>query len=127
MEVFKAVQTVLAIRTYRPEALPPEIVHRILEAGRLTASSMNLQPWHFIAVEDRQDLEALGELAKTGPYIKKAGMAVAVAIKPTKYAESDASRAIQSMILTAWEAGVASKLGGFLRPREGEKILEHSG
>jgi nitroreductase len=123
MEVFKAVQTVLAIRTYRPEALPPEIVHRILEAGRLTASSMNLQPWHFIAVEDRQDLEALGELAKTGPYINEAGMAVAVAIKPTKYAESDASRAIQSMILTAWEAGVASNWVGFYGLEKAKKYL----
>jgi len=113
MDVFKAVQTVLAVRSYKREVLPPETVRKILEAGRLSASSMNLQPWHFIAVENRGDLQALGEMAKTGPYIAEAGLAVAVAIEPSKYAESDASRAIQSMILTAWEEGIGSNWVGF--------------
>jgi nitroreductase len=123
MKVFEAVQTVLAVRAYRPETLPPEIIQRILEAGRLTGSSMNLQPWHFIAVEDRQDLIALGEMARTGPYIAEAGLAVAVAIENTKYAESDASRAIQSMMLTAWEAGVASNWVGFYGLEDAKKYL----
>lgn len=113
MQVFEAVRTVLAIRSYKPESIPPATVRKILEAGRLTASSMNLQPWHFIAVESREDLRALGEMAATGPYVAEAGFAVAVAIEPTKYSESDAGRAIQSMILTAWEEGIASNWVGF--------------
>jgi len=40
-------------------------------------------------------------------------MAVAVAIDKNEYAVSDASRAIQSMILTAWSEGVASNWVGF--------------
>lgn len=113
MDVFKAVKTALAVRSYKQESLPAESVRKILEAGRLTASSMNLQPWHFIAVESREDLKALGKMARTGPYIAEAGLAVAVAIEPTKYAESDAGRAIQSMILTAWEQGIGSNWVGF--------------
>ena len=113
MQVYEAIRTVLAIRSYNPEPLSSEVVHKILEAGRLTASSMNRQPWHFIAVTVREDLETLGEMANTGPYIAEAGFAVAVAIEPTKFAESDASRAIQSMILTAWEQGIASNWVGF--------------
>jgi nitroreductase len=123
MEVFEAVRTVLATREFRPEPLPSDIVQRILEAGRLTASSMNLQPWHFIAIEDREDLETLGKMAKTGPYVAGAGLAVAVAIERTKYAESDASRAVQSMILTAWEAGVASNWVGFYGLEDAKEYL----
>ncbi len=42
-----------------------------------------------------------------GPYLAEAGMAVAVAIdKDEESAVSDASRAIQSMILTAWSEGI---------------------
>jgi len=124
MRVFEAVQTVLATRSYRPEPLPEESVRKILEAGRLTGSSMNKQPWHFIAVEDREDLQRIGEMAGTGPYITEAGLAVAVAIEDTQYSVSDASRAIQSMILTAWEDGIHSNWVGFFGLEDIQAYLE---
>src|SRR4030042_4935774 len=93
MEVFDAVRTVLAVRIYQEKAIPPEAVKRIVEAGRLTASSMNRQPWHFIAVEDRELLKQLGALAQTGPYVAQAPLAVVVAIEKTRFAVSDASPA----------------------------------
>lgn len=114
MEVFEAVRTVLAVRTYQSKPLPPEVVRRIVEAGRLTGSSKNGQPWHFIAVENPETLHQMGALARTGPYIAQGPLAVVVAIEKTEYAVSDASRAIQSMILTAWADGVGSNWVGFL-------------
>jgi nitroreductase len=123
MQVFKAVQTVLAIRSFMQESIPPQILRKIVEAGRLTASSRNLQPWHFIVVDLREDLLALGKMARSGPYIAQAGAAVAVAIEPTKYAESDASRAIQSMVLTAWEQGIGSNWVGFYGLEDAQEYL----
>ena len=40
-------------------------------------------------------------------------MAVVVVIEDSRFSVSDASRAIQSMVLTAWEAGVGSNWVGF--------------
>jgi len=113
MEVYEAVRTVLAVRAYRDKPVPAEIVHRIVEAARLTASSINGQPWHFIIVEDPGTLKKLGALAQHGPYIAQAPLAIVVAMEKSIYAVSDASRAIQSMILTAWSEGVASNWVGF--------------
>jgi nitroreductase len=113
MEVFEAVRTVLAVRKYQDTAVPPDIVQRIVEAGRMTASSMNGQPWHFIVVANRETLHQLGALARTGRYIAQAPLAIVVAIEDTKFAVSDASRAIQSMILTAWSEGIGSNWVGF--------------
>ncbi len=113
MEVFEAVRTVLAVRAYQDKAVPPEAVRRIVEAGRLTASSINGQPWHFIVVENRATLRQLGALARTGPYIAQAALAIVVAIEKSAYAVSDASRAIQSMVLTAWSEGIGSNWVGF--------------
>jgi nitroreductase len=113
MEVFEAVRTVLAVRTYQDKPVPPDLVRRIVEAGRLTASSMNAQPWHFVVVEDRDTLRQLGAMARTGRYIAQAPLAVVVAIEETRFAVSDASRAIQSMVLTAWSEGVGSNWVGF--------------
>jgi nitroreductase len=113
MDVFEAVRTVLAVREFRDTPVPPDVVRQIVEAGRLTASSTNRQPWHFIVVDDRATLQRLGELARSGPYIAQAPLAVVVTIRESRFAVSDASRAIQSMVLTAWSAGVGSNWVGF--------------
>jgi nitroreductase len=113
MDVYEAVRTVLAVRQYQDKPVPPEVVARILEAGHLTASSMNMQPWHFILVNDRPTLQKMAAIVTSGPYIAEAPLAVVVAIEATEYAVSDASRAIQSMVLTAWSEGVGSNWTGF--------------
>ncbi len=113
MEVFEAVRTVLAVRSYQARPVPADVVRRIIEAGRLSASGSNRQPWHFIVVTEPATLARLGELAQTGKYIAQAPLAVVVATEQTRLAESDASRAIQSMILTAWAEGVGSNWVGF--------------
>ena len=113
MEVFEAVRTLLAVRSYQETSVPDEVVRRIVEAGRLTASGMNAQPWHFIVVQDRDTLRRLAELAPTGRYMANAPLAIVVAIARTPLAVSDASRAIQSMLLTAWSEGVGGNWVGF--------------
>jgi nitroreductase len=113
MDVFEAVRTLLAVRSYRDTPVPDAVVRRIVEAGRLTGSGMNRQPWHFVVVRDRNTLRRLGELASSGPYVAEAPLAIVVAIDKTRFAVSDASRAIQSMLLTAWADGVGSNWVGF--------------
>jgi nitroreductase len=113
MEVSEAVRTALAVREYQEKDVPPDVVQRIIEAGRLTGSAMNAQPWRFIVVDDRETLRRLGAIARTGPYVAHAPLAVVVVIERTKFSLSDASRAIQSMILTAWSEGVGSNWVGF--------------
>ncbi len=69
METFEAIRTVLAVRQFRDTPIPEESVRRIVEAGRLTASSQNGQPWHFIVVQNKDTLRQLGAIARTGTYI----------------------------------------------------------
>ncbi len=123
MEVFDAVRTVLAVRSYKDKPVPPDVMRRIVEAARLSASSMNIQPWHFIVVDDRDMLRKLGEVEKTGPYIAQSAFTVVVAMDQTKFSVSDGSRAVQSMMLTAWDAGIASNWVGFMGPNEVKPLL----
>lgn len=114
MEVFDAVRTVLAVREYQDKPVPQDLIRRIVDAAHLTASSRNGQPWHFIVIEDKEKLRRITPLAKTGPYIEQAPVAIAVAYdKASPYGVSDTSRAIQSMVLTAWSEGVGSNWVGF--------------
>ncbi len=124
MEVFEAVRTILAVRSYKDTPVPADVVRRIVEAGRLTGSSKNGQPWHFIVVEDREMLRRLGTASRSGPYISQAPLAIAVAIeKASRFGVSDGSRAIQSMMLTAWSEGVGSNWVGFVGMSEAKALL----
>jgi nitroreductase len=123
MEVYDAVRTVLAVRSFQSTPVPPDALHRILEAGRLTASGMNRQPWHFIVVQNRNTLNQLGAMMRYGKYIAEAPLAIIVVIERTEYAVSDGSRAIQAMILTAWSEGIGSNWVGFHAMPEGRSLL----
>ena len=105
LNVFDAVRTLLAVRQHQDRPLPDEVVHRIVEAAHLTASSMNKQPRHFVVVRDRERLRQLGGLVRTGPSIADE--------KASQFGVSDASRAVQSMMLTARAQGVGSSRAGF--------------
>ena len=68
----------------------------------------------FVFVTDRQKLQELGRLVRTGPYTAQAAAAIVVgAERDNPLAVSDVSRAIQSMILAAWAEGVGSNWTGF--------------
>ena len=124
MEVFEAVRTVLAVRSYKDAPVPAEVVRRIVDAGRLTGSSKNGQPWHFVVVQNREMLSKLAEVSPYGPYISQAPLAIAVAIeKASRFGVSDGSRAIQSMILTAWSEGVGSNWVGFVGMSRAKALL----
>ena len=124
MEVFDAVRTVLAVRSYKETPVAPDLVRRIVEAGRLSGSAGNGQPWHFIVVEERATLRSLGGIMTTGPYVAGAAFAIVVVIKKdSPYAVSDTSRAIQNMILVAWADGIGSNWTGFGPLPAVEKLL----
>jgi nitroreductase len=112
--VYEAARTVLAVRDYKEEEVPDDVLRLVVESAWLTASGANRQPWHFVLVRDRVTLRDLGSLVRTGPYIASAAAAVVVAYeRESNSGVSDASRAIQSMILTAWADGVGSNWTGF--------------
>jgi nitroreductase len=113
MEAFEAIRTLLAVRSYKDTPVPDDVVRRILEAGRLTGSGMNRQPWHFIVIRERDTLRRIGALATSGSYVAQAPLAIVVVTDRSRFAVSDASRAIQSMLLAGWADGVGSNWVGF--------------
>jgi nitroreductase len=67
-----------------------------------------------VVVQQRERLRELGGLVPSGPYVAEAAFAIVVGYQSeSRFGVSDASRAIQSMILTAWSLGVGSNWTGF--------------
>jgi len=67
-----------SIRRYRPEAIPRELVLRMLEAARRAPSASNCQPWRFLIVVDAEEKRKLREMAGY-PFVETAPMVVVCA------------------------------------------------
>ena len=110
-DVFELVRTKRAIREFTEEPLPDDIAENIVEAGRLSGSAKNSQPWHFVVVRDREKLQALSECGAYAGHLAGAAMAIALVTQDPYHRLTvpfDLGRATQNMMLTAWSHGVGS-------------------
>lgn len=108
MEALECIRTRVAVRDFRDDPVPGPALRTILEAGRLAGSSKNTQPWHFVVIQERETLRRLSDLTPTGPHLARAPLAIAVATIGAKMPEVDGSRAIQNMMLAAWDLGLGT-------------------
>lgn len=94
------------VREYRDEAIPDEILTRILQAGRATGSARNRQRWEMVVVRNRATLEQLSETVAAPANVR--GCATAVAIVLTGQSPWDGGRMAQNLMLAAWSQGVGT-------------------
>jgi len=60
--LYEAMRTLRAVRRLRPNPIPDEVLHRVLEAATWAPTGGNRQPWRVIVVKDRSRKERLGAL-----------------------------------------------------------------
>jgi nitroreductase len=60
--LYEAMRTLRAVRRLRPDAIPDEVLHRVLEAATWAPTGGNAQPWRIIAVKDTVLRARLGTL-----------------------------------------------------------------
>ena len=111
MDTYDAIVTKLEVREFTSKHVPGEIKLKILEAARLTGSSMNSQHWRFLLIQDRPDLKRLALDSTSGGWVENADFAIVIATNPkVPGSVIDAGRVLQDMQLTAWNFGVVSGL-----------------
>jgi nitroreductase len=107
------VDTLLAVaskrdwRSYADRPVPEDVQRRILDAGRLAGSGVNRQPWVFVVVESAEGKQRVAETVFAGDNVAKSAFAIAIATESGKFA-LDVGRALQNMMLVAWNDGVVS-------------------
>lgn len=66
MELYDAMRTTAAVRTFTEDPLPDEVLHRILDNARFAPSGGNRQGTHVVVVRERATREALVEPTLVG-------------------------------------------------------------
>ena len=126
MNVREAIRRKRAVRKYRDEPLPEEVVEQILYAGRRAQSSKNSQPWHFIAVQNKDTLATLATMGDFASHLPHAGLAVLI-LTPDPVAHYwvmfDAGQSASYMQLAALELGVGSCVTTLHHPEPSRALL----
>ena len=60
--LLEAIYSQRQITRYRPDPVPREAIEQIIAAAIRAPSGGNTQPWHFIAITDRELIEKIGSL-----------------------------------------------------------------
>ncbi len=113
METLAAILTRRSIREYTPQALPDELVQKLLTAAMQAPSAGNQQPWHFVIVTERQQLDALEDVLPFGKMLKTAqlGIVVCADLKLEKHRGfwvQDCSNATMNILLAAHALGLGA-------------------
>ena len=113
MDVMEAIFTRRSIRKYNGEPVAEEDLKRVIKAGCAAPSAHNKQPWNFVIVREKGQLE---EIAKLHPYAKmlpEAGCGIIVCGDTETQGEEgflieDCSAAIENMLLAAHGIGLGA-------------------
>jgi len=126
MNVHEVIQTKRAIRKFKDEPLPEDIIKAILNAGRRSQSTKNEQGWQFIAIQDKATLKALSECGTWAGHLAGAALGVAILTpEPTAKFQTmfDAGQAAAFMQLAAWELGIGSVPASIYEHKKAREIL----
>lgn len=118
MDFNELIKTRESIRNYDPSrSVPGEVLGRILEAGRLSLSAANRQPWRFLVISSGEMLEKVGMCYHRDWFRDAPHIIVVVGLKDQAWkrtsdgycsVETDTAIAMTHLILAAENEGVGA-------------------
>ena len=63
MGLFEAMYTMRAIRKFKPDPVPDDVLRQVLEAAGQAPSGGNRQPWRFIVIRSKEGKKQMSEIA----------------------------------------------------------------
>ncbi|MDX6723847.1 MAG: hypothetical protein QOD44_1681 [Solirubrobacteraceae bacterium] len=108
MDAYLAIASRREVRRYADRPIPADVERRILDAGRVTGSSKNRQPWRFVVASSPEAREGVADAVWAPENVRGAALVIAVVVSGKGPVSFDAGRAAQNMQLAAWSQGVGS-------------------
>jgi len=113
MEAIEALLTRRAVREFTPEPVSEDEIQTILNAAMHAPSACNQQPWHFVVVTRREQLDALAGVHPYAQMLLQAPLAVIVCGDLTLETCAgnwaiDCSAAMENLLLAAHAIGLGA-------------------
>ncbi|HNZ48154.1 MAG TPA: nitroreductase family protein [Candidatus Hydrogenedentes bacterium] len=109
MDALTAMRLRRTVREFEPgKSISKETLETIADAGRVAATAINIQPWEFVIITNRDMLKKMADLAEYGKHLASASAAIAVLCKDSPFYLEDGCAATQNMLVAATALGIAS-------------------
>jgi nitroreductase len=131
--VIEAIKSRRSIRSFEEKAVPESAIQTLLEAATFAPSAINIQPWKFTLVTNKEEMKRFSDTAKkavlqTLPDVADEGLEgfknalknpqynifysapllVFISGAQSQFAVNDCSMAAQNMMLAAYTLGIGS-------------------
>ena len=125
------IMTRTSIRQYTNESVPKADIETMLRAGMAAPTAVNKQPWHFVVVTDRDQLNALATANRGTGMAAKAPLAIVVCGDMQKtlpgvgqgFWVQDCSAATENILLAANALGLGAVWTGLYPNEERAKAV----
>ena len=104
-----------SVRQYTPEPVSQEHIETMLKAAMAAPTAVNYQPWRFVVVTDRAQLDEMAELLPYAKMLKQAPLAIVVCGETVwmggnenPYWQQDCAAATQNLLLAAEALGLGA-------------------
>lgn len=108
MDAIEALKTRRSVRAYLDQPVPRELLEEIVDCARLAPTALNLQPWEFVVVTEKQRLREIARATDYGRFIEQAAACIVVLCRNTKYYLEDGSAATENILLAAHALGLGA-------------------
>jgi nitroreductase len=113
MDTLNAIRTRRSIRLYLDQAVPEELIQKLLAAAMQAPSARNQQPWQFVVIEERAMLAKIPTFMPNAAMAGKAPLAILVCgdlslEKSPGYWMVDCAAAVENMLLAAHALGLGA-------------------
>jgi nitroreductase len=133
MEFYELIRERKSVRKYKPDSIPDEVLNRVLEAGRIAPSAKNIQPWHFIVIQNPEIKEMVAEACRGQRFMAEAPVIICgCALEDIAWGRMggymssfavDLAIAMEHMILAAANEGLGTCWIGAFVEKDVKKIL----
>src|ERR1700756_681994 len=114
MEAGAAIRARRKVRQYQPDPVADDDLNRIVEAGWRAPSAKNRQPWDFVVVTDRAQLQELSTVWRGAGHIASAPAAIALVVpvppddRRLVTDNYDIGQATMAMMIAATDLGIGT-------------------
>jgi nitroreductase len=115
-DVTERMRKVRQSRQYKPDAVPDDILNELLTVAQWTGSGRNRQPWHFIVVNDKEQLRAISQVRTPINWVADAPLAIAIVLDGGERDISEAydeGRVTERLMIAAHLLGLGGGIAWF--------------
>ena len=112
--IFDNIMARTSVRNYTSQAIEEEKIDILLRAGMAAPSACNKQPWHFIAITNREILDQIPTFSPYASMVKQAPLAIVVC--------GDLSKTLEGKEQEFWIQDCAAATENILLMAQGLKL-----